>query len=101
MAFAGCLLDRLEHIRGDPVWGEALASIGIGGWCSDPTVVEEFRLYLAEVAAERMLDEESIQQLQRAFCRPVLNEASKVSSHGMRAMSCLQHFYCVVLSVHL
>ena len=37
---AGCLLDKLERIWGDAVWGKALASIGVDGWRTDPSMVE-------------------------------------------------------------
>ena len=94
----GCLLDKLERIRGDPVWGTALASIGIGGWCSDPNVEAMFHVHFVKVAAENMLEEARLQQLRSAFLKtcdpPVAKQVPEVSSLDMPCHAVLDAALC-------
>lgn len=49
------------------MWGEALACLDDDSWCPRFILLGEFRKTLAMVAANRMLDDKSLQQLQKAF----------------------------------
>lgn len=95
----GCLLDELERVRAHAVWGKALASVGLNGWCSDPKLLAECHEHLMRVAAESVLDESRVQQLKKVFFTPAYYQASQVSSLDMP----VHHVFeaCFVLLRHV
>lgn len=68
------------------MWAKALASLEDDSWCPDIMLLEEFRKTLAEVAANRLLDDECLQQLQKAF-PALMNKDEAVSARVQQ----LQH----------
>lgn len=72
-------LDELEKMRGHPVWGKALALIGVDGWSSDLKLVKDFQDHLRNAAADPLLDKEILQRLQITFLKPQ-NKQPEVSS---------------------
>ena len=80
------MLEGLEHIRGHPVWGKALACLDDDSWCPGFILLGQLRKTLARIAANRMLDDKSLQQLQKAF--PALVIKVEATSEHEQQLQC-------------
>lgn len=65
------LLEGLAHLQDHPEWGQAPAAMEDVSWVPESVSLVEFLKTLRVVAANRMLDNKSLQQLQQAFLGPI------------------------------